>query len=184
MLTLTTDGVSDCCTQSDPTATPTTPTDEMEREDFPLWIVVGSSLGGVALVVVLVAAILLVVCFRKSWVKSGNGQRTENVNGRGYPIIGLSSTAADIDGTDNGTTSLPSVYNAMYDNNIPTTPNVAYYGYSMSTNVAYRTTGDHTMPQHATDDDSSGSGYMVNQLVYNESEESPQDMYDYITLHS
>ena len=105
------------------------------------------------------------------------------VNGRGYPTILLGSTAANIDGTDNGTASLPSVYNAMYDNNIPTTHNVAY-GYSLSTNVAHRTTGDHTMPQHATDDDSSGSGYMVNQLAYNDSEETPQDMYDYITLNS
>ena len=191
VLTSHTDGASDCCTQTVPTATPTptTPTtpsmgtDETEGEDFPLWFVVGGSVGCVALVLLMVAAVLLLVCLRRTRAKSGNRQRTEDnhhVNGRGYPSVIPSPT----DGTDNDTTSLPSVYNAVYSNNthIPTTHNVAY-AYSMTTNVAYVATGDHSMPQHTSDDDS-GSGYIVNQLVYEGSEELPQDMYDYITLHS
>ena len=73
-----TDGASGCCTQTVPTAiptstTPTTPTtpsmgtDEMEGEDFPLWFVVGGSVGCVALV-------LLLVGLQRDRAKSDNYQ--------------------------------------------------------------------------------------------------------------
>lgn len=67
----------------------------------------------------------------------------------------------------------PCVTNEIHSTTIPTSSNAAYiYACSTTKNLAYGT----ITPCTATDN-SSGSGYVVNQLVY---EDVPQDMYDYI----
>ena len=183
-------GASSMSTQ--PVLTPTSPTTATETSrgtegvaDVPLWPVVGGSLGGVVAIATLTAVL---VWLRRSRAKSANRsvysyrQRGENhqlFNGRCYPNVPTSPNAAD---AANDTTSSLSIYNGAYDRSIPTTGNVAY-ACPMTTNVAYGARGDdHSVPQYTTTLDS--GSYVVNQLVYEETEEEPQDMYmyDYITM--
>lgn len=160
-----------------PSPTPPPGTDD-PAADIPLGAVVGGSLGGVVAVAILIAVVLLLVCFQRSRTKSG--LRAENnhlVNSRGYPNSPTSPNTADLDTHSVlGTASL-STYNEVYDTSIPVAANVAYNSH-MTRNVAYRAIVGHSVPQETTAD-SSGS-YVIDQLEY---EESPQDVtYDYIQV--
>ena len=145
-----------------PTATPTSRGTE-PREGFPVvWVVVGT---GVGLGVVIVTIIILLVCLRRSQTAKSTRQQQQGANGanhRGYP--------SNQRGTMGTVSSF--VNNQMYDSAIHTTPNMAYcYSVATNHNVAYRATGDHSVPQSTTTDS-------ADQIMYEDMDDIT-DAYDY-----